>query len=212
MIVQAVDLAARFSAACLLGPSGSVISEYGSEYTADAVVAETSEVHARSRFFVAMVANSVLIPETCPDWVVVEDVPHQMRFDTITKAVCRLQGELISKLAVRSALDKLIFIPPALWQRHFPGVWKGGVKGAAAAASSYGYTPPDLLEAHRGIYDHLHGGETSQLRQKLRGNLKKQMSDYIDAFLIAQWAQETMEKHGTLEVKSAQKYVTATGE
>lgn len=201
MIVQSIDLAARFSASCVLGPGGSaVIEECGSLGLDGLALTQTKFIDRVLRVF----------ERSWPDFLVVEDVPHQMRFDSGTKNTCRLQGALMERLGAKlgtAQLSKVLMVPPALWQRHFTGVWRAGEVGAATCArEQYGYEPPDLHELYKALYADLHYKE----RQDVRSGLKKQVTDYVDAFLMAKWAQEIYVKQGNLDVKSAQWYLPRT--
>lgn len=139
------------------------------------------------------------------DWLVVEDIPHNLgRFDSGMKHVCRIQGRIVHELDGMDLLDRLVFVPPATWQRHYDGVWRAGAKGARAAAKARGYTPPNILADWELS---LRLPPTGPERQKVREQAKKIMSDYVDAYLIAAWAQEKLVTHVTLlDVATVSRY------
>lgn len=169
-MILAVDLAAKFSAACLMDPKGSVTSEWHSW--------GLSEVE----WVNSLVANSKFA-----DIVLIEDVPFSLRISKTVRDVYRLQGRIIENMEQNMLhTGKLVFIPPNLWQNYFkPDGMKSGDKKAAKriAEEKYGYVPPELL--HKG----LHG--------KDRTHARKSMEDHVDAFLIARFMIEQAQEHGS---------------
>ena len=187
-MILSVDLAAVYSAACLQDYGGRVHREYDSGQF-EAVEGFLEELQSDGRD---------------AEHIVVEDLPHALRFDSTTKAVARLQGRLIDRWQYEDVLDRVWFIPPALWQRGMPGVWRTGVIGSRTVAlERYDYRPPSLLEVGYASWVDLHGKE----RQRVRNILQKRESDYVSAFLIGAWARETLAAQGTLSVPSAQQFV-----
>lgn len=193
-VFQTVDLAARFSACTVLGSGGELVTEWCS--------LDMSEAQVVDNILSTFVTHR-------PDVLVIEDIPHQMRFDTITKATARMQGRILDRVwyvAGQRGLDKVLFIPPSLWQRSWgkdSGLWRAKPEVYAQfAKDTYGYEPPDLLELCRHRYEDLHHKE----RQDERNALKKLMTDYVDSYLIAQWARRTWAERGTVDVKSSQRY------
>src|SRR5690606_32995726 len=77
--------------------------------------------------------------------IVIEDVPYGISRQSMVKPVLRLQGRLIERLDRGGLLDRVIFVAPATWQRHF-GLFraKNAAKVQAEKAEELGYTPPDL--------------------------------------------------------------------
>lgn len=144
-----------------------------------------------------------LVGEFDPEYVVVEDLPHRLPFAALVKAVCRMQGRLVHGLWEINAIDRLVFVPPALWQRHFPGVWRKGAYGALQAAAVYNYQPPDLRTTDPRFSV---SGLTGKERAARRAADRKIITDYVDAFLIAMWATETHAALGTLDVPQTQRY------
>jgi hypothetical protein len=192
VLVQSIDLAARLSASVLMGSGREVVDQWDTVGLGESGVVQ----RVASRFHPGC-------SEDVPSVLVIEDLPHKLPFASLVKAVCRLQGRIVQQMDAYGAADRVLFIPPALWQRHFQGVWRRGPAEYAALAREMGYEPPNLLEEREGELLALRGRERSQLRAKL----KKAMTDYVDAYLIAVWAHETVERHGTLSVPSVQWYL-----
>lgn len=121
------------------------------------------------------------------DLVIVEDLPHSLKFGKIVKNAARAQGRLAQELDRVGSLDKTWFIPPQLWQMYYPGVYRNdkNKKNAAEAAKSLGYTPPQLL--------------TKSVRGKDRVTARKIMTDHVDAYLIANWTLKKLEEHNNLD-------------
>ena len=116
------------------------------------------------------------------DAIFIEDVPYGLSKQFMIKPVLRLQGVLIHALHLGGLLEKTLFLNPSTWQRAFEGVWKGKAVGALKAAEVLGYTPPDMLTLHKKDVP-AHGKE----RAKVRAQLKKASTDYVDAFLMAKY-------------------------
>lgn len=128
----------------------------------------------------------------------IEDIPHAVGFRKLVKHVCQLQGRIVQAMANVGVEDKVLFVPPQLWQMHFAGVYRGKAQGALKAAESLGYTPPQLL--------------TSDLHGKDRADARKTMTDHVDAFLIGRWATDQLNQYGTLdELVENQKRVSRYG-
>jgi len=168
-----VDLAAKFSALCVMDLQHGVIAEDHSwgkseDEWVDAVV---------SPFY-----NSL---DNLPLALVIEDIPHAVGFRKLVKHVCQLQGRIVQAMTSVGAGDRVVFVPPQLWQMYFPGVYRGKAEGALKAAESFGYTPPHLL--------------TKDLHGKDRMDARKTMTDHVDAYLIARWFLDNLNKYGTLE-------------
>lgn len=188
MSIAAVDLAHRFSAWVIQDAMGEVLLENDSwGKTQDEIVSEISEL--------------CLWPSL--EVLIIEDLPFKLPSTTLTKAVYRLQGRIIDRICLLGRQDLMLFLPPAPWQRHFSGVWKGGITGAKLAAGEYGYYQPDLI-AQR---EHLLPLKGDPSRTKLRTSLKKVESDYVDAFLMGRWAYETKEELGHFDVPTSSRYL-----
>lgn len=203
MLIQAVDFAASAWASCLVR-GGEVVHETSAHY------ARTERLAVEALSLPWMSSERVVVEE--PAVMLLEDVPHQMRFDTITKAVVRMQGRVVQRMDELGQLDKILFVPPALWQRGFTKLgfpdgkelWKSRPERYAEFAKKwFDYEPPNLVELHKADYAELHGKE----RQDVRGRLKKLMGDYVDAYLIARWYELLVEQTGDTEPKSSQRYL-----
>lgn len=182
-----VDLAGRMSAAVGLGGDGRVLCQLGSTSLATRPDGDNDLVFRPECEYIETVAKLSRAFEV----TVVEDVPHALKFMANVKAVVRLQGRLAHAMDVRDRLDRLLFVPPSMWQRSFEGVWRGGPEGAAAAAFRLGYEAPDL---HSGLHK----------EDRKRG--WKSETDHVDAFLIATWAREVKRVQGTYDVTGTHRY------
>jgi hypothetical protein len=198
VLIQAVDFAASAWASCLLR-RGEVAHQTCAYY------------HPTEREAVREIVKPFSDHPVEPDVLLIEDVPHQMRFDTVTKAVVRMQGRVIHRMDELRVVDKILFVPPALWQRGFTSLgysdgkelWRARSEVYAAFAERhFGYEPPNLLELHKSEYEELH----HEARAKLRAPLKKLMTDFVDAFLIAKFFELYYERNGTFDAPSAQRY------
>lgn len=121
--------------------------------------------------------------------IVIEDVPYGISSQKMTKQVTRLQGAIILLLASHHVvdLDDAVFLNPSSWQKHFPGVARGEKTAREAAARQHaddlGYQPPQLVQAYMDSVP-----EGKRPLKKYINPLAKIETDYIDAFLITQWA------------------------
>lgn len=167
-----LDFAAKFSAGMVMDRSGEVKYQFDSwgktifEFAEE--VADTA-----SEFEVNL--------------IIVEDIPHGIKFLAQTKPPATAQGVLWDELNRVDELDKARLLQPAIWQRHFEGVWKGGWQGAQAAAQLLGYTHPDLITVHEAEIPPK-APENTKARADIRAKLRKAQTDYNDAFLIGRWS------------------------
>ncbi len=169
MWILAVDLASKFSAACVMTPSGHVHDEW----------------HSWGRSSADWIESLTGWTDTI---LVVEDIPHGLKLSKIVRDVYRLQGKIIYGLEANGGTESLVWIPPKLWQDYYkPDGMKSGDKKAAKsiAAEKYGYNPPELL------HKDLHGID--------RVHARKTMEDHVDAFLIAQYVREQAEAYGSVD-------------
>lgn len=169
-----VDLAAKFSALCWMDSNGVVLHED----------------HSWKKSEIEWIDNIVapfydVGPQGLPTALFIEDIPHAVGFRKLVKHVCQLQGRIVQAMANVGVEDRIVFVPPQLWQMHFPGVYRGKALGALKAAESLGYTPPQLLTADT------HG--------KDRMDARKTMTDHVDAFLMARWAVHQLNTYETLD-------------
>lgn len=172
-MILAVDLAARFSAACLMGSGGEVVSEWHSWQAAE-----------------ASWVNSLTANLKHAEIMLIEDIPFGLKLTKTVRDVYRLQGRIIESVYSKSwenGLRRIVFIPPQVWQLYFkPDGMKSGDKAAAKriACDKYGYSPPELLHAD------LHG--------KDRPSARKTMEDHVDAFMIARYMLEQIQLFGSV--------------
>ena len=104
MIVLTVDLASKFSAACVRGEAG-VLREFDSS--------------GKTAFQFALELAKAA-EEFQPDLILIEDVPYGISSQAMVKPVLRLQGILL--LALHRFMDKILFVNPSTWQKEYPGV------------------------------------------------------------------------------------------
>lgn len=187
MIILTVDFAAKFSAGLVRGHGGEVHSQFDS-------------LDKSSFDFLELIVEHV--NEYSPDIILIEDVPYGISSQAMTKPVLRLQGSLI--LALRHHLDKVYFLNPSTWQKEFLGVARGKpaerVEAARMHAERLGYSPPDLVEAYKATVP-----EGKKILKKNTDPLAKVMTDYIDAFLMSEWA---MERNGDFNISGVQQVYT----
>ena len=189
-----VDLASRCSSYVLLDSAGKVQAQ-GDSYG-------ISEKDFVSRLIQYGKLEEKSATETI---VTIEDLPHRIPYRISVKEVCRLQGRIVQQADSYGTLPRIMFVQPAVWQRSFEGVWKGGANGARNAAEELNFFAPDLVgDGSHVPFHNLKGKE----RTKLRNTAKKLMTDYNDAFLLAYWAKKTWEEHGTLMIGAVQQYHT----
>ena len=183
MTVLAVDLAAKYSAACLMDDDYEVIEQFDSwQQTEDA--------------FVCHLTAGWTVVNT-PDVMIVEDLPHGLRYTTLVKAVCRLQGRIVQSMqeCTDGDWEEILFVAPATWRAHYPEAKRGtGPDIVVPIAAQFGYTAPDLLARAKGS-----GGKT---------RADKVATDYCSAYLIARWAIDTKRQFGTYDVPGTSRYNT----
>lgn len=178
MFYLTVDLASKFTAAMVTDEAGVVHREWDSRDLSHFAFSESLRQ---------------AVVQYDPAHVLIEDVPYSNKFtQAMTKAVTRFQGIIIRDLA--DHLDRVRFINPSTWQKDYPGVGSApkGLKGAAAeksrieaaaaAARDRGYTPPDLVA----LFTEAQAPGTRILK-KHTASLTKNMTDYVDAFLMSDW-------------------------
>lgn len=176
MKILTVDLASKFTAAMLRSDDGEVHRQFDSR--------------GKSSFQLAREVES-LADEA--DLILIEDVPYGISSQAMTKPVLRLQGVLIREL--EKQLHKVYFLNPSTWQKAYPGVAtapKGltktakdayRIEAARAHAERLGYTAPDLVAEYIASVP-----EGTKILKKHTNPLEKVMTDYVDAFLMNDWA------------------------
>lgn len=193
--VLSVDLAARYSAACVLDDNGLVDWQGNSGHWATVGWAEV----------LAGLASAFSV-----DLILVEDVPYGISSQKMVKDVLRLQGMLIATLWREGLLDKTLWINPATWQRQYPGVARGKpedrIEAARVAAAQLDYVAPDLVKPYLDSVP-----EGKRPLQKFIKPLEKQMTDHVDAFLIGRWAQLYGGMQELKELSGVQSAVVAGG-
>lgn len=169
-MIAAIDLAGKYSAYCIVDLACQVLYQ-----------ASTWQI-SLNRFFQGFAHDA----SPC-DLIIIEDLPHSVKFGKIVKNASRAQGRLAQELDRVNSLDKALFIPPQVWQMYYPGVYRTdkNKKNAASTAKSLGYEPPELL--------------TKSVRGKDRITARKIMTDFTDSWLIANWACSKIKEHGGIE-------------
>lgn len=128
-----------------------------------------------------------------PDAVLIEDLAPMMTHQ-IDRPL-RLQGVIATYCHPWVANDTLRMVQPQAWQQFFPGVgrapndvpksqkdaWRE--ERARQYAENLGYAPPDLVAQYVATLP-----EGARVLVKHTKPLKKNMTDYVDAFLIGEWA------------------------
>lgn len=185
MTVLAVDLAAKYSAACLMDDDYKVICQFDSWSNDEDVF-----VHKLAMYRFGEGAGT-------PDVMIVEDLPHGLTYTKLVKRVLRLQGRIVHAMHMYHAGGRglVVFAAPAAWRSHFKGMERGTGAGAVFPVSeSLGYAPPDFSERTKG-----QGGKS--LATKIA-------SDYCSAYLIARWAIDMHQDFGTFDVVGTSRYDT----
>ena len=187
--VVAVDLAAKYSAAC----------RFEDGYVQPTWQADSWS--ATEHAFLTAITDFWLPPEYFtpgPDVLVVEDLPHRLPFANLVKRVCRMQGRIAERMETVQQLDKLLYVAPAVWRKHFKGLERGtGPEAVIPVARDIGYFPPDLTPRIKKAGD--------------KAIAKKVTTDYAAAFLIGVWAQDMHHRYGTFDgIPGADRY-TYTG-
>src|SRR3954471_14590137 len=62
-----------------------------------------------------------------PDVMVVEDLPHGVRYSTLIKDVLRLQGRIVEAMehTAHGSRADIVFVAPRAWRAHYPGLERG---------------------------------------------------------------------------------------
>lgn len=184
MNLVAVDLAAKFSAACWLDDTMRVINQWDSWQRSQ-------------RDFINLITGPFIDPRRgTPSWLVIEDLPARVPFMTVVRDVCRLQGRIAHCMDNLDALDRIVLVQPATWKAHFSGLERGTPADAVldVAEEQYGYTPPPL--AHRCV------------KRGDKAHARKVATDYAAAYLIGRWAHDHLAAHGHLNAPRTSRYVT----
>lgn len=194
----AVDLAAKYSAA--MGVDGSnpatpLVEWQGSSYP----IGEDGFLELLTAPFV-----SPHLRYGYPSDLIVEDLPHGVRYNAITKRVCQIQGRIKDRMNRLGYGDRILFLPPQVWQRYF------GVSGKPelfeAKALERGYCPPTLDEIISTFkLDYEPKAPEKKMTRKIR-------TDFIAAFLIGCWAVDQYTLNGTVDANLTSRYSDNYGE
>lgn len=185
MLIQAVDLASRYSASCVIDAEGRVLRQVHSWKGPGCLTPDGEFVEEILRPWVGPGAPAVLG---------VEDIPHSLTATskTMVKRVARLQGRICEAMDRWGHLDRVLFIPPDVWQRDM-GVWRAGPTAVLPRAlEDFGYEPPDT------------GWE--KLHKRDREVAKKARSDFSAAYLIARWLQRKHGESGSFDLPGTLRY------
>lgn len=186
--IVAVDLAARYSAAVKLNYTE---APYPPELR---VTSSWNSWKPTEMEFVHQICSPFAVRDSyTPEVMLIEDLPHGLKFAALVKRVCRIQGRIVELMEQYGQRGKILFVPPALWQRHYKRVadekWPDAV---VPVAHRHGYTAPNLVE--------------EGMKAVERNTAKKVMTDYCAAYLIGYWGLEQLEKQGTFDVDGTQRY------
>lgn len=188
MYYLTVDLASKFSAAVLRDETGQVRWQGDSS-------GKSPKVWVLD---LARVAHGIL-DKGEEIKILVEDVPYGISSQAMTKPVTRLQGMLILALDV-----DFYFINPSSWQKDYPGVARAPkgmsktegakyrIEAARIEAQRLGYHAPDLVQQWQDTHPDL------KPLKKYTAPLEKNMTDYVDAFLMNDWLQRHQDDYTTL--------------
>lgn len=184
-MILAVDLAAKFSAACLMTIDGKVTWQTDSWQKTEAAFVD--------QLTAPWQGPQPRPPARRPMVMVVEDLPHRLPFSSLVKRVCRLQGRILDRMDALGALDTVLFVPPAEWRRSFAGLERGTGPGAVTdICAALGYHAPDLAE------------RCTQRGDKTTA--RKVATDYCAAYLIGRWAGHTYASTGTFDTRATTRY------
>jgi hypothetical protein len=182
--IVAVDLAAKYSAACWMRQPDQVLCQWDSWHCLD----ETTFIDHITLPFAGYGLK--------PDVMVVEDLPHRLPFMALVKQVCRIQGRIVERMDNFHCGDRVLFAPPAEWRKAYKGLERGtGPDVVVPVAAEFGYAPPDLSH-----FASVHKGG--------RAIARKVATDYCAAYLIGRWALSNMAVHGTYDVLGTSRYST----
>jgi hypothetical protein len=190
-MIQIVDLAAKFSAGMLRTTDGEILDQFDSRDLSPMA-------------FAAVIARNAL-REDC-ELTLIEDVPFNKAYtQAMTKPVTRFQGIIIAMWF--KTFDDVLWVTPSTWMSMFPGVqtvpkeigrsmtkgqkdaWR--IEAARKHAEERGYTPPDLVSEYR-----LTVPAGKRPLRKFEIPLEKNMTDYVSAFLMSEWALSVWREQG----------------
>ncbi len=181
-MIVAVDLAARYSAACLLSTGNDVLSQWDSWQVTE-------------KDFVASLVRPFR-HEDPPLVMAVEDLPQTSPWTGVVKKVCRIQGRIIESMDRLGLVHLLLFVPPSVWRRHYGAGLKRGTGPAAVVpvAAAHHYQPPELT------------GRCTQRGDK--ATARKVATDYCAAYLIGAWAVDFWSACGHFDAPGTSRYVS----
>ncbi len=177
LTIVAVDLAARYSAACWMNYSGFVLDEWDSW--------NRTELQ-----FIQQTIRPFTQDSEPPEVLIIEDLPHRLPFSALVKQVSRLQGRIVEAMDRYDMADKIVFVPPAEWRKFYPALAKrgSGPQAVVPVAEETGYAPPDVSSR---------GAKTIA---------DKVATDYCAAFLIGNWAIESFKDKGSFDLIGTSRY------
>ncbi len=194
MSVLAVDLAAKYSAACLMDDSYQVHAEFDSW-------GRTEEQ------FLYRLAGPWLDPRwhdvtPLPAVMAVEDLPHGLSYSTLVKTVLRLQGRICQVMheSYNGDTEDVLFLAPIEWRKHFELKRGTGPDIVVPTAAAFGYAaPPERIT------------EIAEAKGKRGGGAaiaRKVATDYCSAYLIARFMVDMKKQHDTYDVVGTSRYHT----
>jgi hypothetical protein len=186
--VLAVDLAAKYSAACLMDDDFTILGQFDSWQRTE------------EQFIYAIVTHWAfgVGEKQFPEILVIEDLPHGLKYSTLIKTVLRLQGRIVQAMheMPNGMTEDILFAAPAEWRKTYDGMGRGtGPEIVVPVSERYGYVPPDLTDRAKGVK----GG---------RAIARKVVTDYCSAYLIARWALTAKQQYGTYDIVGTSRYTT----
>src|SRR5215469_16482679 len=101
-MIVAVDLAARYSAFCVLDDDNNVDDQDNSWQKTE------SE-------WVDCIVSHFYDPNPLPTVLVIEDLPHGVGYKKLVKDVCRIQGRIYQLMHSVGEENRIVFVPPQVW-------------------------------------------------------------------------------------------------
>jgi hypothetical protein len=184
-LLMAVDLAAVYSAACVVDAKGDILEQVDSWQVSE------------DQFLHSLVGPFIDPLRSAPEAMIVEDLPIRLPMRSLVKRVCRIQGRLIELMSQVGMLDRLWFVQPSEWRRTFAGLESGtGPNAVVEVALRLGIRVPDLASRCTQTGD--------------KGKARKVFTDHCAAYLIALWATHTYHRSGSFDTGTTSRYDTVS--
>lgn len=195
MQLLAVDLAAKYSAACLMDENYQVIDQFDSwQQTEEQFI----YLLAGKWFQGPLVDDGHFVDGPPPPAVMaVEDLPHGLNYSRLVKTVLRLQGRIVQAMheMPEGRTGDVVFLAPNAWRKHYDLKRGTGPDIVVPTAAGFGYTAPDVSARAQGVK----GGKAIA---------RKVATDYCAAYLIARFMVDMHKQHNTFDVVGTSRYGT----